>query len=90
MLPTASEGEQDLVGGVGGAGARVVVHRPLGGAQQARRLTRCISRQYSIAPHVGGNPEVGACIVHNSCCSQANVAELAFLVVDWGEQIGEG
>ena len=35
MLPTASEGEQDLVGGVGGAGARVVVHRPLGGAQQS-------------------------------------------------------
>ena len=29
ILPTASESEEDVVGGVGRAGTRVVVHRPL-------------------------------------------------------------
>ena len=89
ILPTASECEQDLVGVVRGALARVVEHRPLGGAQQPRCQAGPVCCNHLRVSHVARNPEVGARVVHNICLTQANVTETTFLVVDWSEHILE-
>ena len=101
VLAAAGQGEQDLVRGVGGARARVVVNlngkvkeeeesnRPLGGAQQPRGLAGPVGRHHVRVSDVGGDPEVGARVVDYARQTEANVFDPALVVVDRSEQVLE-
>ena len=101
VLAAAGQGEQDLVGGVGGARARVVVNlngetkeeeesnRPLGGAQQPGGLAGPVGRHHVRVSDVGGDPEVRARVVDYARQTEANVLDPALVVVDRSEQVLE-